>query len=155
MKKISNITLIAFSIIYLNIETATAISIPVKIEDNIVFNPTIKPASLRGVIIPFAPVTPDYNAAIEEFKYASRSERKSRITEAKSLLKAYKKQKKNGDDVSTNTVLLGILCVILPPLAVYLHQGEVNNKFWISLLLTLLFWLPGIIYAFVVVFGGG
>ncbi|TDO25122.1 uncharacterized membrane protein YqaE (UPF0057 family) [Sediminibacterium goheungense] len=55
--------------------------------------------------------------------------------------------------MSTNQVLLGILCVLLPPLAVGLHQGEINGKFWLSLLLTLLFWLPGVIYALIVVFG--
>ncbi|MBK7885425.1 MAG: YqaE/Pmp3 family membrane protein [Chitinophagaceae bacterium] len=49
--------------------------------------------------------------------------------------------------------LLVILAILLPPLAVYLHQGEINTKFWISLLLTLLFWLPGIIYALIVVLG--
>jgi uncharacterized membrane protein YqaE (UPF0057 family) len=36
---------------------------------------------------------------------------------------------------------------------VYLHQGEINNKFWISLLLTLLFFLPGVIYALIVILG--
>jgi uncharacterized membrane protein YqaE (UPF0057 family) len=50
-------------------------------------------------------------------------------------------------------VLLVILAILLPPLAVYLHQGEVNTKFWISLLLTLLFWLPGVIYALIVILG--
>ncbi|MBA2498147.1 MAG: YqaE/Pmp3 family membrane protein [Chitinophagaceae bacterium] len=55
---------------------------------------------------------------------------------------------------STNTLLLVILAILLPPLAVYLHQGEINSKFWIALLLTLLFWIPGIIYALVVILGG-
>jgi len=41
----------------------------------------------------------------------------------------------------------------LPPLAVYLHEGVINSKFWISLLLTLLFWLPGVIYALIVILG--
>ncbi|RYD70574.1 MAG: YqaE/Pmp3 family membrane protein [Sphingobacteriales bacterium] len=46
-----------------------------------------------------------------------------------------------------------ILAILLPPLAVYLHQGEINKKFWISLLLTLLFFIPGVIYALLVVTG--
>jgi len=50
-------------------------------------------------------------------------------------------------------VLLIILAILLPPLAVYLHQGEINSKFWISLLLTLLFFIPGVIYALLVVTG--
>jgi len=68
-------------------------------------------------------------------------------------LKAFKKEKKAGREASDNTVLLCILAVLLPPLAVYLHEGEVNNRFWISLLLTLLFWFPGIIYALIIILG--
>lgn len=45
-----------------------------------------------------------------------------------------------------------ILCLIFPLgiLAVYLHEGGINSKFWITLLLSLLI-LPGIIYALLVV----
>ena len=95
------------------------------------------------------------SAAIAEFKNLTKAEKKERLKNAKNLLKEYKKQKSAGDDVSTNEILLAILCIILPPLAVYLHQGKVtNNKFWISLVLTLLLLLPGIIYSLLVVFGG-
>jgi uncharacterized membrane protein YqaE (UPF0057 family) len=54
---------------------------------------------------------------------------------------------------AVSTLLLVILAIILPPLAVFLHQGEINNKFWISLLLTLLFFVPGQIYSLLVVLG--
>lgn len=91
--------------------------------------------------------------ALREFKSLTRTERKARMKEVKKMLREYKATKNAGGDVSTNQLLLGILCVILPPLAVGLHQGEINGKFWLSLLLTLLFWLPGIIYALIVVFG--
>lgn len=87
--------------------------------------------------------------ALSEFKSLSRKERKSRITEAKKALKDFKKS----GDADTNTILLCILAILLPPLAVYLKEGEINSKFWISLLLTLLFWLPGVIYALLVVLG--
>ncbi len=92
-------------------------------------------------------------AAVEEFRALSRKERKAKIKEAKKELKVYKKERKAGQEPSTNTLLLVILCILLPPLAVYLHQGEINNKFWISLLLTLLFWIPGVIYSLIVVLG--
>lgn len=92
-------------------------------------------------------------AALEEFRSLSKKERKTRIKEAKKELKAFKKERKAGQEPSTNTLLLVILAILLPPLAVYLHQGEINNKFWISLVLTLLFWLPGVIYALVVILG--
>ena len=48
--------------------------------------------------------------------------------------------------MSILTILLNIL---LPPLAVLLEHG-VGNKFIISLLLTFLGWLPGVVYAFYV-----
>jgi len=49
-----------------------------------------------------------------------------------------------------NKVLLIILAILLPPLAVYLKKG-VKKDFWINLILTLLFYLPGIIHALIVV----
>lgn len=64
----------------------------------------------------------------------------------KAIMKAFRA---DGD----NTVLLVILALFIPPLAVYLHQKAINTKFWISLLLTLLFFLPGVIYAILVITG--
>ncbi|MCB0740247.1 MAG: YqaE/Pmp3 family membrane protein, partial [Chitinophagaceae bacterium] len=58
-------------------------------------------------------------------------------------MKAFKAARKANGEPSTNTLLLVILAILLPPLAVYLHEGVINSRFWISLLLTLLFWLPG------------
>ncbi len=46
-------------------------------------------------------------------------------------------------------VLIIILCFLLPPLAVYLSEGITTN-FWIDLILTLLFFIPGIIFALIV-----
>ncbi len=94
-------------------------------------------------------------AAMESFKNLPNKERKAKIKDVKKELKAFKALKKAGKEPSTNTILLVILAILLPPLAVYLHQGEINKKFWISLLLTLLFWLPGVIYALIVILGNG
>jgi uncharacterized membrane protein YqaE (UPF0057 family) len=88
--------------------------------------------------------------ALNEFKGLSKKERKSRIADVKKELREFRKKK----DADEKTILLVILAILLPPLAVYLHQGEINNKFWISLLLTLIFWLPGVIYALFVILGG-
>lgn len=55
------------------------------------------------------------------------------------------------DAAETNTLLLVILAILLPPLAVFLHEGEVNNTFWLNLILTLLFFIPGMIHALIVV----
>ena len=92
-----------------------------------------------------------FSFAIKEFMHLSRKEKRERIHEAKSLLKDYKSERKAGNAPSTNQLLLIILAIILPPLAVYLHEGVINGKFWLDLLLTLLFFIPGVIYALIVV----
>lgn len=94
--------------------------------------------------------TDAFKDAVKEFKSLSKAEKKIRIKEAKKQIKEVKAQKKAGEPVTDKTLLI-ILSILLPPLAIYLHEGVVNSKFWIGLLLTLLFWLPGIIYALVVV----
>lgn len=121
----------------------------------------INPSSFATVINPSAsyivPGKPDpatVKSAIREFKNLSKKERKERFKEIKAEIRHYKAQKKSGDDASTNTLLLVILAILLPPLAVYLFEDEINNKFWISLILTLLFWIPGVIYALIVILGG-
>jgi uncharacterized membrane protein YqaE (UPF0057 family) len=43
-----------------------------------------------------------------------------------------------------------ILAVLLPPLAVYLRFGLVR-AFWIDLALTIFAWLPGVIFALVLI----
>ena len=97
-----------------------------------------------------APAT--VTSAVEDFKNLSRHERKTRIKEVKKLLKEHKADKRAGRAAETDQVLLAILAILLPPLAVYLKEEEVNSKFWISLILTLLFWIPGVIFALLVVF---
>ncbi len=91
-------------------------------------------------------------AAMKDFRSLPRSERRHRLKEAKKLFKDYKANKKAGKKEETDQVLLAILAILLPPLAVYLKEGEINSKFWISLILTLIFWIPGVIYALLVVF---
>ena len=101
------------------------------------------------------PSPTEVKAAISELSGLSKKEKKERMREVKNAVKQYKADKKAGKEADTNTVLLVILAILLPPLAVYLHQGEINNRFWISLLLTLLFWIPGVIYALIVILGDG
>lgn len=115
----------------------------------------VLPYSSTSSVVPTSEPSPEeVRAAVDEFKSLSKKERKARIKEVKKQLKQYKKDQKAGEgEGSDNTVLLCILAVLLPPLAVYLHEGEINSRFWISLLLTLLFWLPGVIYALIIILG--
>lgn len=66
-------------------------------------------------------------------------------------LKQLKKQSKADDNADIALMLLVLLAILLPPVAVYMKRG-VGTPFWISIILTLLFWLPGIIYALLIVF---
>jgi uncharacterized membrane protein YqaE (UPF0057 family) len=113
-----------------------------------------------AVSLPSGPVSTEpteatVKAAVAELANLSKKEKKERMKEVKKVMKAYKAEKKSGKAPSTNTLLLVILAILLPPLAVFLHQGEINSKFWISLLLTLLFFIPGVIYALIVILGDG
>jgi uncharacterized membrane protein YqaE (UPF0057 family) len=123
--------------------------------------------SSAAVIVPVTATEPNpeaVKAAIAEFKSLSRKEKKAKLKSLKKELFAQIKAKKEGRESDMNTVLLVILAVLLPPLAVYLHQGEINTKFWITLILWLLgflaftwvAWLPllaSIIYALFVILG--
>jgi uncharacterized membrane protein YqaE (UPF0057 family) len=105
--------------------------------------------------------------AMKEFKSLSRHDKRIRIKEMKKALKQFKADKREGAEISTNTLLKVIIAIFIPPLAVYLHEGEITNRFWISVLLTVLGYLlfgfagvlflgslPGIIYALIVILGG-
>lgn len=114
-----------------------------------------------AVVAPTAPAAgnavavPDsgsIKSALAEFKNLSRKEKKERMKEVRKALKEYKAQKRAGGG-SSPSVLEIIFAILIPPLGVYLHENDTNNKFWIDLLLTLLFFLPGMIYALIVVFG--
>ncbi len=118
---------------------------------------SLQPSYAAFIVHPKNPATTEnptpasVSSAVSEFLHLSRRERKMRIKDAKAELRKYKAEKKAESEPSTNQVLLVILAIILPPLAVYLHEGVINGKFWLDLLLTLLFFLPGIIYALIVV----
>lgn len=51
-----------------------------------------------------------------------------------------------GTTQDTNKLLLIIIAILLPPLAVGLKRG-VDGHLILSIILTLLFWLPGVLHA--------
>lgn len=110
---------------------------------------------LNAAMIPVKPAStePDaatVKAAIAQVKNMSRAEKKEKVREIKTALRQMKAEKKDGAGDKTLQIIFAIL---IPPLGVYLHEGVINKKFWIDLLLTILFFLPGMIYALVVVLG--
>lgn len=113
------------------------------------------------------PVVGSIQEGMKEFKNLSNRQKRDRFKQMKKAIRDFKAQKKAGAEISTNTLLQVIIAIFIPPLAVYLHEGETNNRFWISVLLTILGYLlfgfagvlflgslPGIIYALIVILNG-
>jgi len=93
------------------------------------------------------------NAAVASFHGLSKAEKKARLKVAKKQLKQLKADKRKGllsREEEIDKVVLIILCII-PPLAVYLKTRKFDWRFWVSLFLSLLFWLPGFVFALLVV----
>ena len=112
--------------------------------------------SVNALTLPAKPgsTEPDpatVKAALAEFSSLSKKEKKAKFKEVKKAIKDYKAKKKA--EPVAGTFLQVLFAILIPPLGVYLHEGEINKRFWIDLLLTLLFFLPGMIYALVVVLG--
>jgi uncharacterized membrane protein YqaE (UPF0057 family) len=90
---------------------------------------------------------------LREAKKEERTLRREQRKEVKQELRqAIRDWKKEGAS-DTDTLLLVILAILIPPLAMALYDG-ITNRFWISLLLTLLFFIPGMIYTLIVILGG-
>jgi len=76
--------------------------------------------------------------------------REVKINKATRYLLSRISDQPNTTELNTDQLILVILAIIIPPLAVFIARG-LGNEFWISLILTLLFWLPGMIYALLIV----
>ncbi|MBK9730395.1 MAG: YqaE/Pmp3 family membrane protein [Chitinophagaceae bacterium] len=48
-------------------------------------------------------------------------------------------------------LLYCLLAILLPPLAVALWEDGITINFWIDILLTICFWVPGIIFAWIII----
>lgn len=85
----------------------------------------------------------------KEARRQQRMERKAKKKELRQAIRDWKKE----DAGDTDTLLLVIIAILLPPLAMAIYEGGLTNRFWISLLLTLLFYLPGLIYTLIIILG--
>lgn len=96
----------------------------------------------------------EFNEA-EFAKIASENARKKGVrSQLKQALKSYRDaQKSDSPDAPNDSELLlyVILAFLLPPLAVGLYMNGLTTEFWICLLLTILFYIPGLIYALIVI----
>ncbi|MFB6307543.1 MAG: YqaE/Pmp3 family membrane protein, partial [Flavobacteriales bacterium] len=65
-----------------------------------------------------------------------------------------KNEKKiNVNNQEDEKIIKIVLSFFIPPLAVYMHNDAIDDQFWISVILTLLFFVPGVIYSLLVVTG--
>ncbi len=117
---------------------------------------TIAPSTFAASLPKPVSTNPDpafVKAAIASFNSLPSKEKRARIKEVKKAVKQFKADKKAGKEPVASTIVQVIFAILLPPLGVYLHEGALNGRFWIDLLLTLLFFIPGMIYALIVVLG--
>ncbi|GAB4093488.1 YqaE/Pmp3 family membrane protein [Flaviaesturariibacter terrae] len=106
--------------------------------------------------VPVPATDPDpavVKSALAEFRGLTAKERRDRLRSVKSEVRKFKAEKRANREPKASTVVQVIVAILLPPLGVYLHEGVINSRFWIDLLLTLLFYLPGLIYALVIILG--
>ncbi len=52
---------------------------------------------------------------------------------------------------SGNRLLCAVIAIFIPPLGVILYEQAITINFWIDLILTILFYLPGLIFALIVI----
>ncbi|WKZ34449.1 MAG: YqaE/Pmp3 family membrane protein [Anaerolineales bacterium] len=51
-----------------------------------------------------------------------------------------------------NKFLQFIVSLFIPPLAVYMKTGKIDNTFWLNIVLTILGGIPGLLHAWYVIF---
>ena len=92
--------------------------------------------------------------AIAKAPLSKRDQRKADRAERRELRKSVRAAVKDmRSSISENNVLLSVLTVLLAPLSplwMYLYEGDTTNRFWISLVLTILAIVPGVIYNLVI-----
>ena len=112
---------------------------------------SISYSSYAVVDIRKADVTPskqEIEKAKADFDKLTKKEKRVKKRKLRKQLKTELKAAKKSGTISTG--LLVVIGIFIPPLAMALYDG-ITNRFWISLLLTLLFFLPGMIYTLIVI----
>lgn len=89
--------------------------------------------------------------AIRSWKLLSGKEKREKMRTVRHAMRAYIAPATSAHPRAIKEPLLIIIAILLPPLAIYLLEGEIRKCFWISIVLTLLFWIPGVLYAIVII----
>ncbi|HQU60058.1 MAG TPA: YqaE/Pmp3 family membrane protein [Saprospiraceae bacterium] len=93
---------------------------------------------------------------VNEAAWSKKELRKQERKEKRETRRQFRQQIKEWfkgmrDTMSDSLLLLVIVTILLPPLGMYLYEGAATNRFWISLVLWLLFYVPGLIYTLYVI----
>ncbi len=112
------------------------------------FNTTLQAAILPPVL---DKTEAQIKEAVNEFNTLTKAEKKERVSKAKTTIQQYKASLKNGERIDDDKLLAIIFAILIPPIGVVLYENKVTTKFWISLLLSFIFWIPGVIYSLLVV----
>ncbi len=88
----------------------------------------------------------------QEIKAARKTARAEEIKVPSQINQGAINSPQNDTDSSDgDAILLIILALFIPPLAVFLFQGSWDGVCWLNLILTLLFFLPGVVHAILVI----
>ncbi len=85
------------------------------------------------------------NAVVHETKLTL----KDKIAVAQTI-KTINKLNNSQAELKQGNIIEVVLAFFIPPLAVFLHNG-LDTNFWISLILTCLLWVPGVVFSLLVV----
>ena len=122
------------------LEASTAPAAPVLAQKSV----TVK-SPATGPINTKPELTPEENKALalvqNQLANLTKAQKKELKTSVKEVLQ---------ENASDSNIVEIIFAILIPPVGVFLHEG-ITNRFWISLLLTILFFIPGMIYALLVV----
>lgn len=108
-----------------------------------------------------APSTETTNAVKEDRKAPAQPQKAPEQMKKETVLKKNKSVKDvlrkkqyidSNNSMDDMQILAIIFAILIPPVGVAIYEG-ITVRFWISLILTLLFFLPGMIYALLVVCG--
>jgi len=105
----------------------------------------VSPSAFAGIPIQEKSPTQDQSVVVTQEKTKKISKLKKRI--AKKIAKKLVKE----EEVGSNKILAVILAILIPFVGVAVWQNGITKDFWITLLLTLLLFLPGLIYALYII----
>jgi len=115
-------------------------------KEAVILSPAMEVAQEKVQIL-----TSNSSLSKKEKRTMKKEVRQTVMKELKSQKKAMKAAKKTGLETADDDKLIRIIIAFfIPPLSVALGRG-IGSTFWLNLLLTLLFFLPGLIHALIVI----